>query len=172
MEINGIKARARLQPVKQSEDLHRWASGIRRLALCLRFSPAQNQFSSLSQTIKATCSFLQMTYCFQSGFGIFYGMLKIKSGSQLPVSHFCAESEGFEPPDPLRSTVFKTAAFDHSANSPIYFPFVRDCKGTNIFVTCKLFYSFCFIFLLPWRNTCIGRSEDRMLRRSHSYRQS
>ena len=72
--------------------------------------------------------------------------LKLKSGSQLPVSHFCAESEGFEPPDPLRSTVFKTAAFDHSANSPIYFPFVRDCKGTNIFVTCKLFYSFCFIF--------------------------
>ena len=32
---------------------------------------------------------------------------------------FVAESEGFEPPDPLRSTVFKTAAFDHSANSPI-----------------------------------------------------
>ena len=29
-----------------------------------------------------------------------------------------AESEGFEPPDPLRSTVFKTAAIDHSANSP------------------------------------------------------
>ena len=66
----------------------------RRLALCLRFSPAQNQFSSLSQTIKATCSFLQMTYCFQSGFGIFYGILKIKSGSQLPVSHFSAEREG------------------------------------------------------------------------------
>ena len=35
---------------------------------------------------------------------------------------FSAESEGFEPPDPLRSTVFKTAAFDHSANSPICFP--------------------------------------------------
>ena len=29
-----------------------------------------------------------------------------------------AEREGFEPPDPLRSTVFKTAAFDHSAISP------------------------------------------------------
>ncbi len=29
-----------------------------------------------------------------------------------------AESEGFEPPDRFRSTVFKTAAFDHSANSP------------------------------------------------------
>ena len=26
-----------------------------------------------------------------------------------------AEGEGFEPPDLLQSTVFKTAAFDHSA---------------------------------------------------------
>gem|GEM_PF-3100801 len=31
---------------------------------------------------------------------------------------FSAESEGFEPPDLLQSTVFKTAAFDHSASSP------------------------------------------------------
>ena len=31
-----------------------------------------------------------------------------------------AEREGFEPPDPFESTVFKTAAFDHSATSPIY----------------------------------------------------
>jgi hypothetical protein len=31
---------------------------------------------------------------------------------------FLAESEGFEPPDLLQSTVFKTAAIDHSANSP------------------------------------------------------
>ena len=29
-----------------------------------------------------------------------------------------AEKEGFEPPDPCRSTVFKTAAIDHSAISP------------------------------------------------------
>ena len=50
-----------------------------------------------------------------------------------------AESEGFEPPDPLRSTVFKTAAFDHSANSPICFPFRRECKGTNKIVICKFF---------------------------------
>ena len=28
------------------------------------------------------------------------------------------ESEGFEPPEPLSSTVFKTAAIDHSAISP------------------------------------------------------
>ena len=29
-----------------------------------------------------------------------------------------AESEGFEPPEPCGSTVFKTAAIDHSANFP------------------------------------------------------
>ena len=57
-----------------------------------------------------------------------------------------AESEGFEPPDPLRSTVFKTAAFDHSANSPICFPFVRECKVTNKFVICKFFLNI-FLFL-------------------------
>ena len=30
-----------------------------------------------------------------------------------------AEREGFEPPEPCGSTVFKTAAFDHSATSPL-----------------------------------------------------
>ncbi len=30
-----------------------------------------------------------------------------------------AEGEGFEPPDLLQSTVFKTAAIDHSAISPV-----------------------------------------------------
>ena len=30
-----------------------------------------------------------------------------------------AEREGFEPPEALTSTVFKTAAFDHSAISPM-----------------------------------------------------
>lgn len=29
-----------------------------------------------------------------------------------------AEGEGFEPPDPCRSSVFKTDAIDHSANLP------------------------------------------------------
>ena len=36
-----------------------------------------------------------------------------------------AEREGFEPPDRFRSTVFKTAAFDHSATSPGVYRFVR-----------------------------------------------
>jgi hypothetical protein len=34
------------------------------------------------------------------------------------VKHF-AEEEGFEPPDLLQSTVFKTAAIDHSAIPPV-----------------------------------------------------
>ena len=34
-----------------------------------------------------------------------------------------AENEGFEPPVPCGTTVFKTAAFDHSANSPMNFLF-------------------------------------------------
>ena len=72
-----------------------------------------------------------------------------------------AESEGFEPPDPLRSTVFKTAAFDHSANSPICFPSERECKGTNNFVTCK------FIYLLL-QKIYTGKEEGRLLHMSRS----
>ena len=41
-----------------------------------------------------------------------------------------AEKEGFEPPDLLQSTVFKTAAIDHSAISPVKQSF-PDC-GANI----------------------------------------
>ena len=56
------------------------------------------------------------------------GELKLKKALQISVTPFSAESEGFEPPDPLRSTVFKTAAFDHSANSPICFPSKGNAK--------------------------------------------
>ena len=38
------------------------------------------------------------------------------------------EREGFDPPEPLSSTVFKTAAIDHSAISPKI-----GCKGTTFF---------------------------------------
>ena len=44
-----------------------------------------------------------------------------------------AEKEGFEPPVPRGTTVFKTAAFDHSAISP-----ERD-KSRIIFQTAKGF---------------------------------
>ncbi len=48
-----------------------------------------------------------------------------------------AEREGFEPPVPRSTTVFKTAAIDHSAISPETLsrsvPFQKRCKGTTYF---------------------------------------
>ena len=43
---------------------------------------------------------------------------KRKEGAIAGSFFFFAEREGFEPPEPLSSTVFKTAAIDHSAISP------------------------------------------------------
>ena len=48
--------------------------------------------------------------------------ISIASAMLIPWFQWFAEREGFEPPDPWRSTVFKTAAFDHSAISPIFQP--------------------------------------------------
>ncbi len=44
----------------------------------------------------------------------------LRGFSSLLKNHFfkVAEREGFEPPVPFSTTVFKTAAFDHSAISP------------------------------------------------------
>ena len=42
----------------------------------------------------------------------------LKTGKALKISAL-AEREGFEPPEVLPSTVFKTAAIDHSAISPV-----------------------------------------------------
>ena len=55
----------------------------------------------------------------------------------INTSTYFAEREGFEPPVPLSTTVFKTAAIDHSAISP-KLPsgsalFQKRCKGTTIF---------------------------------------
>ena len=48
-----------------------------------------------------------------------------------------AERQGFEPPVPRSTTVFKTAAIDHSAISPNLLSksacFQKRCKGTTIF---------------------------------------
>ena len=44
--------------------------------------------------------------------------LEMKNGPELLQSHFLAEREGFEPPEPFSSTVFKTAVIDHSTTSP------------------------------------------------------
>ena len=54
-------------------------------------------------------------------------------------SALLAEREGFEPPEPRSSTVFKTAAIDHSAISP-------GAKVEHFFGLTKYFYIFFKIF--------------------------
>ncbi len=57
-----------------------------------------------------------------------------------------AEREGFEPPEPLSSTVFKTAAIDHSAISPsvyaTHFRFESGAKLRMFFDSANLFACF------------------------------
>ena len=48
-----------------------------------------------------------------------YGSLRYAANTLIYKADLVAEREGFEPPDRYRSTVFKTAAFDHSATSPL-----------------------------------------------------
>ena len=57
-----------------------------------------------------------------------------------------AEREGFEPPEPLSSTVFKTAAIDHSAISPRnrlqkYCFFLNCANIFEVFLRIWIFYS-------------------------------
>ena len=52
-----------------------------------------------------------------------------------------AESEGFEPPEPFGSTVFKTAAFDHSASSPAF------KTKASVYVYKPPLKSYCNIFI-------------------------
>ena len=60
-----------------------------------------------------------------------------KKGCKSMIYNLLAEREGFEPPVPRSTTVFKTAAIDHSAISPnLFFKsacFQKRCKGTTIF---------------------------------------
>ena len=50
--------------------------------------------------------------------GDYFKAKKEKSCKSKDLQDFVAEREGFEPPVPLSTPVFKTGAFDHSAISP------------------------------------------------------
>ena len=55
---------------------------------------------------------------------------------------FLAEREGFEPPVPCGTTVFKTVAIDHSAISPFEVRntfFESECKGKEFFLIVQIF---------------------------------
>ena len=61
-------------------------------------------------------------------------------------SHSLAEREGFEPPVPLSTTVFKTVVIDHSTISPNVendgFWFQKRCKGNIFFWNVQIFDDF------------------------------
>ena len=54
-------------------------------------------------------------------------------------NHCFAEREGFEPPEPFSSTVFKTAVIDHSTTSPRFVGLFleQDCKYRYFIWICK-----------------------------------
>ena len=61
-----------------------------------------------------------------------------KSYKSFDLQDSLAEREGFEPPVPLGTTVFKTVVIDHSTISPIRsddysLVFLSGCKGTMFF---------------------------------------
>ena len=59
-----------------------------------------------------------------------------KERNPLKISEFqilMAEREGFEPPVPLGTVVFKTTVIDHSTISPVLRCLESGCKGTYIF---------------------------------------
>ena len=65
------------------------------------------------------------------------GKYQKKRGCKPMIYNLLAEREGFEPPVPRSTTVFKTAAIDHSAISPELLErsalFQKRCKGTTYF---------------------------------------
>ena len=59
-------------------------------------------------------------------------------------SGFIAEREGFEPPEVLPSTVFKTAAIDHSAISPDILPDIHMLEWLSARLRVQIYNYFCF----------------------------
>ncbi len=63
-----------------------------------------------------------------------------KKPPEISFRRLFAEREGFEPPVPLGTPVFKTGVIDHSTISPFrlnecrYFSF-SECKGTTFFLS-------------------------------------
>ena len=68
-----------------------------------------------------------------------------KKDEQLSLFVFSAEREGFEPPVPLSTAVFKTAVIDHSTTFPVPVTRCRSqkrCKGRYFFLSVQTFRCF------------------------------
>ena len=82
--------------------------------------------------------------------GLLKSTKKEKSCKSFDLQDYVAEREGFEPPVPLGTTVFKTVVIDHSTISPCKMTslvFLSGCKGTTIFLFCQIFVKLFLIFL-------------------------
>ena len=82
--------------------------------------------------------------------GLLKSTKKEKSCKSFDLQDYVAEREGFEPPVPLGTTVFKTVVIDHSTISPCKMTslvFLSGCKGTTIFSFCQIFMKLFLIFL-------------------------
>ena len=70
----------------------------------------------------------------------------------LDLHFLLAERQGFEPRVPRGTTVFKTAAIDHSATSPKLFcknaSFQKRCKGTYYFLIYKFSTIYFYLFTI------------------------
>ena len=107
---------------------------------------------------------------------VFLVLFSTRFVSKLPIGYktkqenfsvllFLAEREGFEPPVPLSTPVFKTGAIDHSATSPKVFCVSR-CgrfvltlqkyiKDLNCARVCKKNFKYFFKFVLFWLFSCL-----------------
>ena len=70
----------------------------------------------------------------------------------LDLHFLLAERQGFEPRVPRGTTVFKTAAIDHSATSPKLFcksaSFQKRCKDTYYFLIYKFSTIYFYLFTI------------------------
>ena len=81
----------------------------------------------------------------------------LQDWKSTPCRLFRAEREGFEPPEPRSSTVFKTAAIDHSAISPT-------TKVRRFFILSKFFKNFFAIFFYFFCNVLIISVKNNSLK--------
>ena len=61
-----------------------------------------------------------------------------------------AEREGFEPPVPLGTVVFKTTVIDHSTISPVLHCLESGCKGKDIFLNTQILLQLFCKICIKW----------------------
>ena len=91
------------------------ARSVSSVPLCLPQGPLQNR---LRKKIAAQSIFVFYALRLQVNLRHRHKKQKDAALRHLLASFYFAEREGFEPPEPRSSTVFKTAAIDHSAIFP------------------------------------------------------